>query len=286
MSERYTPLPDLEGINSQQTSPLKDLGWLLLGFVAIVSVLYLVLGAVGEWLFLQLSPEQEMALFTKLNLTSSLTTHESTHLSEIKKKLLGERWPNLRVNVMCLDEINAFALPGGQILFTSGLLKKIKTEKGLAMILGHEVGHFENRDHLRGLGRAATLSLLATLAGLEVGSGLRIDLVGQIWERGHSREAEVKADAVGAELIASAYGNLAGATELFEMNQTAEKSSGVFAKSLQKVSSLWLSHPPSEERIAAMKVRIDSQQEKNPPNLNEKSAIEQDFSIVECAKSG
>ena len=46
--------------------------------------------------------------------------------------------------------MNAVALPGGNIVVFAGLLKEIKSENELAMILGHELGHFAHRDHLRG----------------------------------------------------------------------------------------------------------------------------------------
>ena len=37
--------------------------------------------------------------------------------------------------------MNAFALPGGQVFITAGLLKNLQTEGQLAGVLGHEIGH-------------------------------------------------------------------------------------------------------------------------------------------------
>ena len=50
--------------------------------------------------------------------------------------------------------INAFALPGGQIFITRGLLEALKTEGELAAVLGHEVGHVVGRHSAEQLAKA------------------------------------------------------------------------------------------------------------------------------------
>ncbi len=55
---------------------------------------------------------------------------------------------------------------GGHILLFQGLLDILKTENSLSFVIGHELGHFKNRDHLRGLGRGIVLTALsATFTG-------------------------------------------------------------------------------------------------------------------------
>ena len=70
------------------------------------------------------------------------------------------------------------ALPGGQIMVFSGLLKKVNLENELAMVLGHELGHYAHRDHLRGMGRGLGVTLgLAMLFGQDSAvAGIASDL--------------------------------------------------------------------------------------------------------------
>ncbi len=54
---------------------------------------------------------------------------------------------------------NAFAMPGGTTGLITGLLETLDNEIELAFVIAHELGHFHNRDHLSGLGRAAGFSV-------------------------------------------------------------------------------------------------------------------------------
>jgi predicted Zn-dependent protease len=51
--------------------------------------------------------------------------------------------PNLEYSFLLLDsdEVNAFALPGGYVYITRGLMAYLNTEAELAAVLGHEIGH-------------------------------------------------------------------------------------------------------------------------------------------------
>ena len=66
------------------------------------------------------------------------------------------------VYVTEVDDINAIALPGSNIIVFSGLLQNIQSENELVMVLGHELGHYAHKDHLRGLGRGLGISLVIT----------------------------------------------------------------------------------------------------------------------------
>ena len=65
----------------------------------------------------------------------------------------GEKY-NRDYQVLYIPEstVNALAIPGDRIIIYQGLLEDVESENELMMILGHELGHFANRDHLRGLG--------------------------------------------------------------------------------------------------------------------------------------
>ena len=51
------------------------------------------------------------------------------------------------------DELNAFVIPNGTIYFTRGMLNTIKNKQALTFVLAHEMGHYANRDHLKGYSR-------------------------------------------------------------------------------------------------------------------------------------
>jgi hypothetical protein len=102
---------------------------------------------------------------------------------------LARHWPGhrytLRVGVVELDAPNAFALPGGQLLVTSALLREARSENELAFVLGHELGHLAGRDPLRALGRGLLVSLARAAVGSEGASVAAT--AAQLGERSFSR---------------------------------------------------------------------------------------------------
>lgn len=62
--------------------------------------------------------------------------------------------------------LNAFALPGGQIFITAGLLKALQTEGQLAGVLGHEIGHVIARHSAEQLAKAKLTQGLSSAAGV------------------------------------------------------------------------------------------------------------------------
>ena len=149
--------------------------------------------------------------------------------------------------------INAFALPGGQIFVTSGMLNFIQSEAELAAILGHEISHVDLRHCIERYQYEAKLKK----AGMPE--------VGQIVEIAHhlatfsfAQFQESDADAQGERMsIESGYDPTAAAAlfrrmqaHLGERFQTpATTPTGEVAQSVgDGLASFFRSHPPSEER--------------------------------------
>ena len=61
------------------------------------------------------------------------------------------------------DEVNAFAVPGGFVFATTGMLKFLKDEDELAAILGHEMGHMELRHGMKSVGKESVLKLFSLM---------------------------------------------------------------------------------------------------------------------------
>ena len=171
---------------------------------------------------------------------------EQERLESLLSRLLThwEREPfELRVGLLDEEQPNALALPGGLILFTRGLMNQVKSENELAFVLGHELGHFQNRDHLKSLGRGLALALLAAAFSQGSSVGDLLSLSGDLAGRSFSREQEAAADAFGMSLVVAEFGHLEGATDFFEKLPAPEN---VVERSL---GSYLATHPLSKERV-------------------------------------
>jgi len=101
-------------------------------------------------------------------------------------------------------QINAFALPGGKVYITRGLLMKLENEAQLASILGHEAGHVAHRHSVEQLERAQILQGAAALAGIVAGSGAVGDItqmVSGLAMMKYSRDQEKEADLTGLDYM-------------------------------------------------------------------------------------
>lgn len=109
------------------------------------------------------------------------------------------------VTVLDSPQINAFALPGGYIYITRGIMAYMNSEAELAGVLGHEIGHVTARHGVRQQSAGTLTDLLG--AGIEVLTGSQIASqaagIGSVaLIRGYGRKHELEADRLGAEYLA------------------------------------------------------------------------------------
>jgi len=117
---------------------------------------------------------------------------------------------NLAYHFTVLDSpmVNAFALPGGYVYITRGLMAYLNSDAELAAVLGHEIGHVTARHSVRQISAAR-----ATQIGYSIGSILVPELQNQAAESifntlgsailsGYGREDELEADHLGSEYLA------------------------------------------------------------------------------------
>ena len=114
-----------------------------------------------------------------------------------------------RFTVLDSKEVNAFALPGGYIYITRGLMAYLKSEAELAAVLGHEIGHVTARHSVRQYSASQLTNIGLTLAavlvpGMDQTSGQLARLFGEALLRGYGRDHELEADRLGAEYLARA----------------------------------------------------------------------------------
>ncbi|MDX1253323.1 MAG: M48 family metalloprotease [Gammaproteobacteria bacterium] len=118
--------------------------------------------------------------------------------------------PNLvyRFTVLDSTEVNAFALPGGYIYITRGLLAYLNSEAQLAAVLGHEIGHVTARHSVRQISAAKAAGIGYTIGAIllpQLRTRVAQDLfnvAGTALLRGYGRDMELEADRLGAQYLA------------------------------------------------------------------------------------
>ena len=109
--------------------------------------------------------------------------------------------------------VNAFALPGGQVFITMGLLKKLRTEGELAGVLGHEIGHVVDRhgaEHMakqqlsQGLTGAAVLATYDPNNPNTMRSAAIAQMIAGMIDMKFGRNDELEADRLGVKFMSEA----------------------------------------------------------------------------------
>jgi len=223
-----------------------------LSAVIILALVYLALGLVADLLAHSIPDRWEVQLFdwTDFDLVES---SEMERAKEIFSHLLERaelRDLPYRLYVIPGDDPNAFAFPGGAVGVTSGLLKRIESETGLATVLGHELGHHQARHPLKAIGRALIFRLAMSLAfGGSQDSLVKASL--ELAESRHSRRQETAADAFGLRLVHRVYGHTESSLEFFEQMRDEHGSDE------HRWASFLRTHPLTEDRISDLrKLRV------------------------------
>ena len=249
---KYVAKKPEDGVNVSDTHPLVEAGALVIGlgliFLAVVAVLVFLV----EIALYFVPVEKEVALFEDWlpeDLVTVAPNDERLERTQLLLDRLASHWGDspysFRVEIDDSSVANAMALPGGLIIVTTGLLDEVESENELAFVLGHELGHFRNRDHLRSLGRGVVLSLFVVVTtGRDVSNiGLNI---ADLALRGFSRKQEAAADEFGLELVYTNYGHVDEAWRLFE--RWHEGDDGPL-----DVASYLSTHPQPDDRIENLK---------------------------------
>ncbi len=157
-----------------------------------------------------------------------------------------------RFGVLEAPQLNAFAVPGGTIFITRGLLLSMKSEAELAGVLAHEIVHVLQKHHLKAIQKSAQTSLagdalnyaLKDARSTEARDKL-ISLGTEVYSRGLDKSDEFEADRLGVMLAARAgydsYGLPAVLQTLQAMNA---QDSGV--------ALMFKTHPAPGERLSAL----------------------------------
>ncbi len=197
---------------------------LVFGVIGVAIVAVASIGVIVDFVAPRIPPEHEVRWFSGWFTADDSPVGAEPRVDALREVLdrISAHWPDnaytFRVSIWDETEPNALALPGGTIAVTTGLLDAVASENELAFVLGHELGHFHNRDHLRGLGRGIGFSLALFSIGIGGGGGAAelASVAGRLTQRGFDRAQESAADEFGLGLVVAEYGHTAGATDLFQ----------------------------------------------------------------------
>lgn len=163
--------------------------------------------------------------------------------------------------VLNSEEINAFALPGGYVYITRGLLTLGNNEAEIAGVLGHEIGHVNARHTAERAGQQQTTQILSVL-GVLLGTAVGGDTGGQLMTSaaneigadylGHfSQQQEFEADSLGVRYLTKAsYDPQAMASFLDSLNNETHLEAKIAGnEAAADAYSMKQSHPRTPDRV-------------------------------------
>ncbi len=197
------------------------------------------------------------------------------YLDEVGQRVAkGSDRPDLQYDFTIIDSdiLNAFAVPGGFVFVTRGILSEIKDEAELSIVLGHEITHiaaWHGLEMLQKAGLLGTLTALGVIGGAAIGAGeaaIALAQAANIYENlyllGYGRANELQADQYGIVYAARAGYDPEAALTFFQRLEQIEKEE----MAGQHISPYWQDHPPTQERLrrAAKWIAQVEQTEKQP----------------------
>jgi Zn-dependent protease with chaperone function len=161
--------------------------------------------------------------------------------------------PDFTIGVYNLPVINAFALPGGRIVFSGKLIEAAKAPEDIAGVLAHELGHVNNRDPEAAIIRLTGLQVLISLATGSDGGTVLSNLAGLAAILRYTRSAEINADDYAQMLLNRSKIDPLGLKRFFEAVKKIEDQKAKAGVSIGPLGGLLSTHPATEERIARIK---------------------------------
>lgn len=244
----FTPKQPDQHVNIPKQNMLLQAFKLLIFLSLLTLILYLLLTISLKLIINNITPEQEKKLIEMSTWSKGSEIKPDIYLQSIVNKF--EKCIDLpyKINIgyISLGQVNAVALPGGTIGITQEMYNAVKNENELAFIIGHELAHFKNKDHLQGFGNGLVLSMLSLIIGEKYGELFNYSL--KFTQAKFSQNIEEEADIYSLDLMQCAYGNVKYTSTLFERINDGDQWSYFLA-----------THPGFDERIETMQEYIQTQ---------------------------
>ena len=203
---------------------------LILGIVAFAALIWSLVPTVSQAIArkVPLEVERQLSGYVEQALSDSYCVSDEAQvvLDSVMLRLAGEGHALAPVHILNISIPNAFAMPGGGIVLTRGLVESAEHPDEVAGVLAHEIQHVKQRHVMAGMIRGA---LLSTLWAVSVGdySGLMIvdpSTAFQIATLQFSREDEASADRGAIAMLDGAGIRRDGFRDFFERLETDEGS--------------------------------------------------------------
>lgn len=167
----------------------------------------------------------------------------------IFNRIIAHKQRNLNYSMTILDtpEVNAFAVPGGDLFVTKGLLAWVDSDDELACVIGHELTHVERKHSMKGLKNDLLFQAAAQLAAKKMDNdkiALGGQVVGMLQSTKFSRKHEEEADRGGMALAAKAGYDPSGMMSFMQKLNEGVKADRDF------LNRILATHPPASSRIA------------------------------------
>ncbi len=261
----------------------------------------------GKSDFVTISEDQEIAMGRQghAEVMKRYTLYENPELQDyvqrVGRKLAAESHrPELvyRFHVLDSTEINAFALPGGYIYITRGLMSYLNSEAEFAAVLGHEIGHVTARHSVRQASAAQVAGIGATIGAiflpqLRTQAGQQVvNIAGGALLSGYGRQHELESDRLGAEYLARTGYTPQAMLDVISVlknqqvyDQTLAKEEG---REPRQYHGVFASHPDNDTRLQEVVASANQYQKTGNEirNQSEYLALLENLVVGESAREG
>ena len=162
-------------------------------------------------------------MFNAISSSFTIDEERTNYANTFFKQLKFTSHYDVKITVVEDEVVNAYAMPGGNIVVHTGLLNRMSSYEELAALLSHEFIHVENRHSLKALCRmAASRVFFALLMGdMEAAGSVLVRNAGDLGNLSYGRSLETEADENGAKLLAQRNLDCKGFLRLFQLLQKA-----------------------------------------------------------------
>lgn len=174
----------------------------------------------------------------------------NNYVRTVACKVANEYCPDLRIYILDVPFFNASMAPNGVMILWTGALLRMQNEADLALIMGHEFGHYKKRHSIqqwRKLKKSSaflgTFGILTAGAGVGM-AGMVANIAGGATMAKFSRDKEREADKIGMTIIAEQQYDPASSVRLWEGMLREEN-----ARDYGKPFPVFASHPQTKERV-------------------------------------
>lgn len=258
------------GGNKLRKTILKRLSLLLAVIASLLSIQCAINPVTKEYEFMLISTEQEVAYGREADpeITEKYGYYDDKKIQDYINRV-GEKLISVcdrkdiayHFTVVDSPEINAFALPGGYVYVTRGILSQINSEAELASIMGHEIGHVTARHSARQISSSMSYQTVASVASMiypQIQQWSQVmDTIFSGIENGYGRSYELQADDLGIKYSSNAGYNPGASASFLQHLEMNEKGENV-------LHGLMSTHPETVERVEKAKAEAELILRQNP----------------------